>query len=290
MIVTELYKGQGLGNQLFCYVSTRAIALRNGYEFGIMGIEKFKAKEIMDLDFGLPVIGGVTPEEGKPPTVLPEHIQDYYAEKGEYHPKYKCDIRRLDPKLLNIKDHTKIDGCMQSEGYFKEFRSEIKKWLKVKDSEMCNDFSDDRTCVINFRGGEFVRIKDAFLRKKYWADAVSNIKYRYGPKIKFIVITDDVITAAKFFPDYDVYHFSVGKDYSIINHARLAILSNSTFAFWPIWTSDVLDFVIAPKYWNRHNISDGFWSLGDSCYEGWNYQDRDGDLYTYDECISEMVG
>ena len=35
MIVTELYNGQGLGNQLFSYVMTRVLALDKGYDFGI---------------------------------------------------------------------------------------------------------------------------------------------------------------------------------------------------------------------------------------------------------------
>ena len=42
MIITELYDGQGLGNQLWCYVTTRVIAKKNGYDFGIQSPEKFK--------------------------------------------------------------------------------------------------------------------------------------------------------------------------------------------------------------------------------------------------------
>ena len=41
MIGTEFLDGQGLGNQLFCYVTARAIAEENGYEFGTAGQECF---------------------------------------------------------------------------------------------------------------------------------------------------------------------------------------------------------------------------------------------------------
>ncbi|GAH68596.1 unnamed protein product, partial [marine sediment metagenome] len=58
MIVTELYNGQGLGNQLWSYVVTRVIALDRGFDFGIMNPEKFKGKDFMSLDFGKEVIGG----------------------------------------------------------------------------------------------------------------------------------------------------------------------------------------------------------------------------------------
>lgn len=59
MLVTELYKGQGLGNQLACYVTTRVIALDRGFEFGVMHPERFKGADFMSLDFGGPVIGGL---------------------------------------------------------------------------------------------------------------------------------------------------------------------------------------------------------------------------------------
>ena len=53
MIVNELYNGSGLGNQLWRYTVTRAIALDNGYEFGIMNPHQFKALKIFDLDFDI---------------------------------------------------------------------------------------------------------------------------------------------------------------------------------------------------------------------------------------------
>jgi hypothetical protein len=106
---------------------------------------------------------------------------------------------------------------------------------------------------------------------------------------KFVVITDDVVAAKQFFPSFEVYHFDIGKDYSIIKNAHYLILSNSSFAFFPAWTSDTLKYVIGPKYWARHNISDGYWSCGYNVYRGWNWMDRDGRLYTYDECIKEKL-
>ena len=50
MIVTEIYNGQGLGNQLACYVTTRVLAIDKNYEFGIMNPHKLKCKDFMTLD------------------------------------------------------------------------------------------------------------------------------------------------------------------------------------------------------------------------------------------------
>src|SRR5580698_3840869 len=103
MIVTELYNGQGLGNQLWCYVVTRVIALDKGYDFGIMSPEKFKAARFMKLDFGKPVAGGTGPEGG-PPTSLPEGIAHYYAEKKITRAD-GTDVRMHDHDLVNVSDN-----------------------------------------------------------------------------------------------------------------------------------------------------------------------------------------
>ena len=285
MIVTEIYNGQGLGNQLFCYITTRSIALENGYEFGIMNPHKFKCLDFLDLDFGKEVIGGSGPEGG-PPTQLPDGILNYYNEKQLNDSRFNCNITEIDEYLLSITDNTKIDGILQSEDYFIKRKNEIKKWLKVKSEKDCYDFSDENICIINLRGGEYRSVSDLYLTENYWSKAIDNM-LKINPIFKFVVITDDVNAGKQMFPNYEVYHFNVGKDYSIIKNAHYLILSNSSFSYFPTWTSETVKYVIAPKYWARHNISDGFWSCGYNIYRDWNWMDRDGKIYSYDECISE---
>ena len=59
IIGTELLSGQGLGNQLFCYITIRCIAKELGYDFCILGshtlannIHSSCGLYFMDLDFG----------------------------------------------------------------------------------------------------------------------------------------------------------------------------------------------------------------------------------------------
>ncbi len=286
MIVTEFYKGQGLGNQLACYIATRVIAMDRGYAFGIKSPQNFKGGDFFNLDFGETVIGGDGPEGG-PPTVLPDGIFHYYAEKKIVHPLSGADIRTHDKGLTAVSDNTKIDGLMQDEQYIVHRKDEIRKWLAIKKEYECSDYADDNTCVINFRGGEYARAKDFFLDKKYWHDAVTEM-LSINKNFRFIVITDDVFTAKKFFPRYDVFHFSIAKDYIIIKNAHYLILSNSSFAWFPAWLNENLKFCIAPKYWGRHNISDGYWSLGYNITSGWHYLDRKGVLSDYATCCKEL--
>jgi len=284
MIVTQLYKGQGLGNQLWCYVTTRVIALKNGYDFGIQSPENFKGIDFMDLDFGRPVIGGSGPEGG-PPLVLPRGITRYYQERKIAHPN-GSDIRTHDENLVGVPDGTKIDGLMQDVDYISDKKNEVRKWLAVDKEFDCYDYSSDAICVINFRGGSYTREKDFFLVPDYWKHAVTNM-LKISPRFTFIVISDDIKTAKTFFPDYEIFHFSIAKDYSIIKNARYLILSNSSFALAPAWLSTELRYCIAPKYWGRYNISDGYWSLGYNIIPGWLYQDRKGILHEYSTCIKE---
>jgi hypothetical protein len=287
MIVTELYKGQGFGNQLWSYVVTRCLALDLGFDFGIMSPHKFKGHSFMSLDFGKAVIGGSGPEGG-PPAILPEGIIHYYAEKEAWYPKFKCDIRDFDPDLLKIKDNTKIEGYFQSEKFITYRRNEIKEWLKVNGANDYYDFSNENICVLNVRGGEYKNNPELILTRKYWTDAIKNM-LSVKPQLEFIIITDDVAYAQQLLPEYKSYHFDIGKDYSIVKNAYYLILSNSSFAFFPAWLSETVKYVIAPKYWARHNVSDGFWACAFNLYSGWMWQDREGKLFLQAECEAEYA-
>ncbi|RJO59341.1 glycosyl transferase [Candidatus Parcubacteria bacterium] len=287
MIVTEMYNGQGLGNQLWCYVVTRVIAKDKGFAFGIKSPEKFKGRDFMDLDFGQPVIGGEGPEGG-PPRKLPDGIKFYYNERRINHPENGVDIRTHDENLVNVPDNTKIDGIMQDEQYIIHRKNEIREWLKVKPKLECFDYAKDDICVINFRGGEYVHIKNVFLPQKYWDDAVKHMQ-SINPNFKFVVITDDVKTAKKFFPRFEVFHFNIAKDYIIIKNAHYLILSNSSFACFPAWLNENLKFCIAPKYWSQYNTSDGYWGCSYNMIEGWQYLGREGKLSDYAACQKEFL-
>ncbi len=175
---------------------------------------------------------------------------------------------------------------MQDSDYIKSYKESIRQWLKVQEDQECYEYADDNTCVINFRGGGYTRDKNFFLPDSYWKHAIKNM-LALNPQFRFIVITDDVATAKKFFPKYAVHHFSIAKDYSVIKNAHYLILSNSSFAWFPAWLSENLKYCIAPKYWARHNTSDGYWSLGYTLTDGWKYQDRNGTLSNYATCKKE---
>jgi hypothetical protein len=286
MLATEILNGQGIGNQLFCYVTTRSIAHDRGLEFGIkdtgwIGDKRYNQNGFywMNLDMG---------------SLVPDNMQIYYEidkrlklETCVHDMTHGCYISKYDENLINVSDNTMILGNMQDQKYFIHNKDLVKEWLKVKSEYDTYEYTDDNVCVLNFRGGEYVGFHELYLERKYWIDAMNNMT-KINPNMEFVVITDDIKASQDMLPEIPAYHFSVDKDYTIIKNAKHVILSNSTFPFFAVFTSDTIENIIAPKYWARHNVSDGYWGSGQNLYSGWNYQDREGNLQSYSECLSEF--
>ena len=52
---------------------------------------------------------------------------------------------------------------------------------------------------------------------------------------------------------------------------------------------ETVEYVIAPKYWARHNVSDGYWASEQNIYDELIYMDRKGKLFTAAECRGELA-
>ena len=59
--------------------------------------------------------------------------------------------------------------------------------------------------------------------------------------------------------------------------------------YFPAFTSDTVQYILAPKYWARHNVSDGYWASEQNIYKGWHYMDRNGRVFTDEECREELA-
>jgi len=300
MIITEFYNGQGLGNQLWVYSVLRSVAKRKGYQFGVMSPFKFKGNEFLEIDMGLPVIGGDGPEGG-PPNSLPDNIINYFQEKKVDHPYTGTLISKMDPAIYLIEDCTKIEGNLQSIEYIGDYRNDIKEWIKIKDDKNVNDYSSDGVCIIHIRGGDFLG-STAYLERDYYIRSVSEMK-NINPNMKFFIVTDDVNYARQILPEFEIIGGSasgvtdlnkaghhqggpVWMDWSIIYNAKNLIISASSFSWWPTWLGECPN-VIAPMFWGDFKKSDGYWSCGDSLISGWRYMDRTGNISDYESCLAE---
>lgn len=283
-----------LGNHMWQYAVCRTIAEKLNYEWGINpspSHDYFNGEsqmKFMNVDFGKPVEG-----------IL-----------NEYHETWKTlqhvdevNITMLNESLYNINDNTIMlgdngakGGIYQSEDYIIDRKEDIKKWFEIKEeskihydnllSEM-GVVLDENLCVINFRGGEYRSIPNVLLRKEYWRDSINHM-LSLNPNMKFLLITDDTQAANNFMPfEIQAIHIDVGFDYYVVNQAKWLIISNSTFGWWAAWLNINANKIIAPKYWARHNVSDGYWSVGDAYTRCFTYIDREGNLFDYETCKKE---
>lgn len=287
MIGTEILKGQGLGNRLFCYVTARCAALEQGADFGILGADILNASlagrdnvPYMDLFMGSAVRADFQ-------TVYEEKEDRIYTGACRHDVEHGCYIAGADPGVSGVSDGTLLMGNLQAAAYFDKYKEQIRQWLKVKPEYETYEYSRDNLCVLNLRGGEYTAEPALYLRKKYWTDAMACMK-KVRPDMEFMIVTDDVEAAGKLLPDIPAFHFSPEKDYVVVKNAKYLIISNSSFAFFPAYTSETAQKVIAPKYWARHNVSDGYWASEQNIYDGFAYLDRRGRLFSAEQCRKEL--
>lgn len=290
MFGTEFIAGQGLGNQLFCYVTARAVAEENGYEFGTAGQERFavnihsdRGMYFMDVDLG----HAISPEEKKQYKVYQDLETRLFIGNSRHDMEHGCYIAGADEGIHRLKDNTLIYGNLQDESYFIKHLEKIKQWLRVKPEYDSLEYSRENLCIINMRGGEYTGSPELLIDKRYWVQGIREMK-KIRPDMEFMIITDDVETAGKMLPGIEAHHFDIGKDYVTLKNAYYLLLSNSSFACLPAHTSDTLKYAIAPKYWARHNVSDGYWASEQNIYSLFHYMDRKGRIFTAEECRKEL--
>ena len=324
MIITEIYNGSGLGNQLWNIVAPRCIAEHRGFRWGVrrditnsakgtpntstIGLKTFKGCNFLpNIDFGDEVVGGVTNIEGQEPLELPQGIDYYAREREDPHPFNNLDSMFYDDLLWNtIPDNTKVDGTFQRLRYINDRKSDIIEWLKP--SITVTDYSKEDFCVIQFRGGEYL-VTASWCPPEYYRMAADRM-LEINPNMKFGVVTDDPENAKKFIPWAPIIGASsmdtkdplvhlqgtgffeykggpIGIDYSILNNAVHSIITSSTFSFWPAWTNTKAKNIIAPKYWFDYKTSNGFWRGDDNIVDEWLYIDTSGVIMNGVDCKEE---
>lgn len=283
MIGTYLYPDQGLGNQLWSYYAMRLIAKYLGMPYTLLGFDNFKGKNFISLDAGVQV---AAPHRSGPNHNLFPPFRNYYSERQVVFSREHCDVRSFDPKCLQLDSYTLIDGYFQSEELLSHVEHCIDDFIKVHDLPYLNYLNHDGVCVLNIRGGIYKSNKRLTLNKKYWVNAMNHM-VRFKRVSDFVIVTDDPIYAQQLFPKIPVLEQDMHHDFVSLMHAKNLIISNSSFSYFPIRFNSNDPYVIAPKYWARHNVSDGFWACRSNIYSSYFYLDRSGSVFDAKTCERE---
>ena len=266
MIINEFFEGQGLGNQLWCYISTLGIANKLGVEQININCEKFKGKDFLEINNCYNYNGNYK----------------IYYERLYYDDRIKYIASSYDPGVLLIKGDTKIIGILQSEKYFYEYKDIINDNIKIKNENKIFAIDND-VCILNIRGGEYKKHKDFILPKSYWLNAMRNIQ-KYCDIKKFMIVTDDVKYAKYLFPNIKDIITGIEETFYALYSAKNIIVSNSTFSYFPIKMSSKFKNIIAPMLWARFKNKECIWASPCNYYDEWHWQDSYGNIIENEIC------
>lgn len=258
MIASFFHEGSGMGNQLFRYVTTRVLAKDKGFEFGMVRPDRFKGRDFMKLDMGVPIDVPWELERGTGRVVL---VDRPVWEEKKVTDQNGVDIRSYDPEINFVEDGMVIDGSFEDPRYFEHRLDEIREWLTVEPMKLRSNL-----CVIGFRGGEFTIFPDLFLTKDYWHTAIA-FMLEWNPSMTFEVHTDDPLSAARFFPTYPIIH-NIEVNWRSVRHARYVIMANSSFYIMPALLGSA-EKIIAPRFWARRNTKT--WAMASNYYKRFMY-------------------
>lgn len=169
-----------------------------------------------------------------------------------------------DINIENVTDGTLLVDFYQSDSYLLEYRNIIMNdWYKFNEriieesKNLLNQYNIDEYCYIHLRGGDYKTIPQYFLPISYYIKAINHI-IKINPKIKFLVITDDIDEGKKMFPEFDVISNTTEIDFYLISQSKYKIIPNSSFSWWASWLSKNNKITIAPNNWFNYNNGDTF--------------------------------
>ena len=270
MIYLEFLDGQGLGNQLWNYITLRSISNKLGFNYKVINPKNFKGKDFLDISYSDVNI-----------KISSNNKENYYKnifeEKLFYDNELKTFASDFDNKILSIKPKTIIKGLFQSEDYF--FKNNINDFIKLKNSFKNKYNSKENECLINIRGGEYKRFNNLILPKSYWINAINNMK-KINHKLNFKIITDDYDYASNLLPEIQILKGNISDDFLRIYYANYLIVSNSSFAYFPAELGFKPLKIIAPANWARFGNPYNKWISPANHYKNWSYQNIKGEIIT----------
>jgi hypothetical protein len=201
-----------------------------------------------------------------------------------YDPDLGYTASGFDESVLSLAENTRIEGLFQSEEYFFSDPDRVRQYIRIAPKALDAVAMPEDMCVLNVRGGEYKRHRRLILPRSYWIDGMRNMTRARGID-QFMVVTDDPRYARSLFPGVPVLQGGIAECYLAIYLARFAILSNSSFAYFPVKTSQNKDIVIAPMHWARFGNPYGRWASPANLYSDWVWQDRNGELHTHTDCV-----
>lgn len=199
-----------------------------------------------------------------------------YFDLGRYNlvlSKFASLVTRFMPAIFNFKDvhilnisapreiqpqpFTIYHGFFQSDWYLINSKEKIelkirKKYARQFESAYGDLFRTHKTVAVHIRRTDYLTYgkRDISLPVEYFRQQLNSIPDLDTYKVIFL--SDDMAFVKKEFPARENFVFSHNNeiiDFQLIQHADIAIISNSSFAWWAAYLSPKKNLVLAPENW-----------------------------------------
>lgn len=257
----------GLGNQMFQYAAGRALAQRHQTQL-LLDIRDFETQSLREFALHrLSIQAEVASEHhlrqwptwSRKPAALLQRI-------GVSTNRYKQPSFAFDPGWHVLSDNLLIEGYFQSEQYFSDIKSILKKeFLPLcKPTENNHDFESALTSaesvMIHIRRGDYIINSKAFKTHglcsiSYYESAIKQIRTKLMQP-QFFIFSDDLDWARKYLSLGNEGNYIEGNtkapeiDLYLMSRCKHFIIANSSFSWWGAWLGFYEKSIcIAPRPW-----------------------------------------
>ena len=280
-MITVKLKG-GLGNQLFQYAFGRAVSLKLETPLKL-DISGYRHQSEIDTPRQFQVdcfnLQAEVSDTGKNSSIsflkrIFSKIKDTTSPYSEY---------TFDPKNLNVKDGSILEGFWQSEKYFSNIETVLRYDLTLKDKLGTKaKLFKDRIKQVGENGGisasvhirrmDYVTNKYAntyhgALDMTYYQKAISTLQIKLSGKPLVLFVFSDDISWVKENLKTEVPFVCVSRpeildqeELILMSQCNHNIIANSSFSWWGAWLNPKKDkIIISPKRWvkdSKINTSD----------------------------------
>ncbi len=290
VILVRLYGG--LGNQLFTYAAARRLATYNKCPLYIDDQSGFFRDHVYKRKYQLDFfeIAASKSKWGSRIGVVIAYLRIFLDGINKKRPFDKRrivqqDILTFDSRLLFLKINKPVifEGFWQSELYFNDIETEIRKEFVFKQGYVSSTFSELPTINFDISIAIHVRhFKDkkhpnqGNVQDEYYVRAIQFYKQKI-PNAQFYLFSDNPESALLRFFKNDESCFLISnllpntneiKELFVMSSFRYFIIANSTFSWWGAWLSSLDDkIVVAPV--ELIDSGEGYWGFEGLIPQNW---------------------